>query len=70
MYVRARLDGTTDCHPNDNIFASSSPTADHAMNYVCPNVAPGNHAIKIQFRSGSGPTVYMNRRTTLVHYVK
>jgi hypothetical protein len=74
MYVRARLDGATDCLPNDNAFAGSgataSPSADRAMNYVCGKVAPGSHVIKMQFRTGSGPTVSLRSRTIIVHYVK
>ena len=45
-------------------------TADRAMNYVCPSVAPGSHFVSAQFRSGSGGTVTLDFCTTTLSWVK
>ena len=73
MITQVVLDGSTLCIPADNIFASDSPSSDlasHAMNYVCPGVTAGNHAIKVQFRSRFGGQVAIDYRTTIVRYAK
>jgi hypothetical protein len=67
------LDGSTACLPADNIFASDSPSGDlaaHAMNFICPGVTAGNHAIKVQFRSRFGGQVALDYRTTIVRYAQ
>jgi hypothetical protein len=67
------LDSGAVCMPGDNLFASDSPSGDlanRAMNYICPNVAPGNHTVKVQFRSRFGGTVVLDYRTIVVRYVK
>jgi len=67
------LDGSTACLPADNILASDSPSSDlssHAMNYICPGVTAGNHAIKVQFRSRFGGQVALDYRTTIVRYAQ
>ena len=67
------LDGSTACLPADSIFASDSPSSDlsaHAMNYICPGVTAGNHAIKVQFRSRFGGQVALDYRTTIVRYAQ
>ncbi len=73
MITQVVLDGSTLCIPADNIFASDSPSSDlsaHAMNYICPGVTAGNHAIKVQFRSRFGGQVAIDYRTTIVRYAK
>jgi hypothetical protein len=73
MVVEALLDGVV-CQPDGNFFVASTAAvvgiADRAMNYVCPDVAPGNHLAKIHFRSSSGGAVTLAFRTTIVHYAK
>jgi hypothetical protein len=72
MLVDAVLDGSTICSPGGNFFVRSNSVAtdlaDRAMNYVCPDVAPGKHSVKIQFRSGGGGQVALDFRTTLAHF--
>jgi hypothetical protein len=73
LVTQAVLDGSTVCLPADNVFASDSPSSDlaaHAMNYICPNVAAGNHTIKVQFRSRFGGQVALDYRTTIVRYAQ
>ncbi|HEY1638923.1 MAG TPA: hypothetical protein VGF62_10395 [Rhizomicrobium sp.] len=71
LLTQAVLDGKTLCTPAGNIFASDSPSsdlADHAMNYICPSVAAGDHTATIQFRSRFGGKVALDFRTTIVRY--
>jgi hypothetical protein len=71
LVTQAVIDGSAVCLPGDNLFASDSPSsdlADHAMNYICPNVGAGNHTAKIQFRSRFGGKVALDYRTTIVRY--
>src|SRR4051812_34698512 len=68
LVTRALLDGK-ECLPTGNIFASDSPSSDlanHAMNYICANVATGSHTAKVQFRSRFGHQVALDYRTTIV----
>jgi hypothetical protein len=63
----------------DNVFGSCEPTgtfftqgitgyASHAMNFVCPSVAPGSHVARIKFhRTGPG-NASIDFRTTIVNY--
>ena len=67
------LDGSVACLPADNILASDSPSSDlssQAMNYICPGVTAGSHAIKVQFRSRFGGQVALDYRTTIVRYAQ
>lgn len=72
LVTQALLDGQP-CSPNENIFASDSPSADlatHAMNYICTGVPAGSHTAKIQFRSRFGGKVALDYRTTIVRYAQ
>src|SRR6185437_7588037 len=72
ILVQPILDSTTVCIPNENAFSTSpEPTglADRSMNFVCANVAPGNHTINMQWRTVNGGTATIFYRTLLVHYV-
>ena len=40
------------------------------MNYICPGVTAGSHAIKVQFRSRFGGQVALDYRTTIVRYAQ
>ncbi len=74
MVVQPVLDGTTVCEPGENFFvpsiASGSNAGARAMNYVCTDVAPGAHRLKMQFRSFGGATVTLSYRTLIVHHFK
>jgi hypothetical protein len=71
LVVQAVLDGTP-CQPAGVSFVQANANvAANAMNYVCANVAPGNHAVKMQFKSNSaGYGVVLGPRTMIVHYAK
>ena len=74
MVVRAVLDGNV-CEPDHNRFVgsdasgSASPFGNRAMNFLCLNVAPGNHTVKMQFRT-TNSLVGLAYRTMIVHYAK
>lgn len=71
MVLEVVLDGGTLCFPSGNFFVSQAVTLSiHAMNYVCPNVAPGFHSIKMTFASDpEGSVVTLDFRTTIVQFV-
>jgi len=72
LVTQGLLDGNA-CLPSDNLFASDSPSsdlADHAMNYICPNVSAGAHTAKVQFKSRFGGKVALDYRTTIVRYAQ
>ena len=74
MNLRALLDGIV-CQPNAVQFVRSNATATdqaaRAMNFICPDVAPGSHTVRLQFGpSGSGQEVYLDYRTTIVQYAR
>lgn len=72
LITRVLMDGKA-CIPSGNIFASDSPSgdlADHGMNYICANVAAGDHTAKVQFLSRFGHPVALDYRTTIVRYAK
>jgi hypothetical protein len=72
MQVRAVLDGNIECLPTDNSFVGGTGAlgtfTSRAMNYVCENVAPGVHAVKMQFRSFGEGALW--KRTMIVQHVK
>ena len=74
MVVQPVLDGTTNCQPENNFFVLSGASITHsaarAMNYVCTDVAPGVHRLRMQFRSFGGQTVTLSYRTLIVHHFK
>src|SRR6476620_581694 len=74
MRMRVLLDSSTTCLPDDNIFVRSNATvtdlADRAMNFVCPDIAPGDHDVQVQYRSTNGGSVSLAFRTQIVNYKK
>ena len=75
MFVRARLDGVTVGSPSEvQLDGDSDEDGDgkwarsHAFNFAFTNVTPGLHTITIQWRSLSGGTVFVHRRSMFVHY--
>ena len=75
MLVRPVLDGTTFCDPGFVFFveaptAAGMPGAARAMTFVCEDVMPGRHTIKMQFRSTNAVSVTLGARTTVVHFVR
>jgi hypothetical protein len=71
MQVRVLLDNLIVCQPDNSLFANNTTDyVDRTMSFVCADVAPGSHTIRMQFQSVTGGTVALGFRTTLVHYVK
>lgn len=62
--VRAILENNTTALPSDVGFA----TDDLSFEFVFPSVAPGNHAVRLQYKSFSGQAVTIKRRNTVVQY--
>ncbi len=69
MYVRAVI-GSTVAEPGEVQFTATNDTfsRSHSFEWVFPNVAPGKRTVRIQFRSLNGEFVYMQDRTTIIHY--
>jgi|GEM_PF-5794423 hypothetical protein len=40
----------------------------HSFDFLVPNVAPGQHNVRVQARSFTGGPVYLNTRSTVVHH--
>ena len=74
MVVQPVLDGTTVCEPGENFFVPSNASVTHAgaraMNYVCTDVTPGVHRLKMRFRSFGGQPVTLSYRTLIVHHFR
>jgi hypothetical protein len=70
--VRARLDGAVNGFPAEVQFAGfdgdNTLAQAHTFNFVFPNVAPGAHTLRIQWRSPLGGTVYTHERTAIVYH--
>lgn len=67
MAVQAVVDASSLCAPNNslaNIFEfadgnDNSPVHANSMMYLCPDVQPGKHKIRMQWESGNGHTAYL-----------
>jgi hypothetical protein len=74
MVVQPVLDRTTVCEPGENFFVPGNTGVAYpgarAMNYVCTDVTPGVHSLKMRFRSFGGQTVTLSYRTLIVHHFK
>jgi hypothetical protein len=73
MVVRAEVDGESfSCEPTGAFFlrsgATSEPVHANAMNFVCPDVDPGAHVVRIQFRRDGTGSVTLGFRTTIVNF--
>jgi hypothetical protein len=68
------IDGENSCEPSESVFLTSGAggigTATHAVTFVCEDVAPGSHVVRLKFRSANGTTVTLGARSILVHYVR
>ncbi len=74
MIVRALLETDAVCGPADVSFVPSSlqpaGLGARSMTFVCTNVAPGNHTVRMQFRFTGAGSVQLGARTTVVQYLK
>jgi hypothetical protein len=72
VMVRAYLNNTTAAVPAEVQYSTDNGVA-HASNassyqFVFPSVAPGNHTLRMQYRSNGGDGVFVHRHTTVVHH--
>jgi hypothetical protein len=75
LMVRVLLDGQEFCHPADVFFSrgedSPGARAVRSMSFLCTDVAPGPHRVRLQYRSTSGAaTVALQNRTVTVHHFR
>jgi hypothetical protein len=74
MIVRATLDGHTMAIPDELFFGtnmSGVPFFDtRSANFIFPNVAPGQHRIRMQFKSSNGGLVQFTQTTLIVRYAR
>ena len=75
IYIRAQLDGAVNGFPAEvQLEGDSDEDGDgrwaraHAFSFVFPNVTPGAHTLRIQWRSFFGGTVLTHWRTVVVHH--
>jgi hypothetical protein len=70
VIIRARLDNVTDAVPAEITFSGDDGTSAnaHAYDFIFPNVTPGRHSVRIQYRSGNGNEVAVNEHTTVVQF--
>ena len=69
VIVRARLDNALTALPEEAIFAgadSSVLVRARSYDFIFPSVAPGHHALRMQFRTGDGEIADMTRYNTIV----
>jgi hypothetical protein len=75
LMVRVLLDGEELCQPGEVFFsrgeASPAARAARAMSFLCTDVTPGPHRIRLEYRSqNSAGTVALQFRTVTVNYFK
>lgn len=71
MYVRPLMDSITDALPTNIVFTANDNSGlydAHSFTWVFPSVSPGNHQVKMQFRSETGSSVSIFGHTVLVQY--
>ncbi|HET7679359.1 MAG TPA: hypothetical protein VFK79_04395 [Xanthobacteraceae bacterium] len=72
VMIRATLDNITAAIPAEVQYSTAPNNAvisgAYSYQFVFPNVAPGNHILRMQFRSAGGGGVFVHRHTTVVHY--
>ena len=70
LFVQAVIDGNV-CPPGATLLVRNAPDiGSYAMNFVCPDVAPGRHTVKMQFSSNNGGAATLINRTMFVQYVR
>jgi hypothetical protein len=73
MVIQVLLDDTTPCAPADIVFVASAASppaaASRAMDFLCSDVAPGGHSVRMQYKAEGGTTVAFYGRVMTVRYV-
>lgn len=65
--ISATIDGET-IFPAELQLTAGPFFEPRAWTYLIPNVAPGKHRIRFQFRSNNGNTVTIERSSTVIQY--
>jgi hypothetical protein len=70
LIVGAFLDNATAALPNEVTYTEGGSLANTArsFDFVFPSVAPGNHVVRMQFKSPSGASVDLGLHNTFVQY--
>ena len=68
--VRAIMDGATTGLPAEVLFSDGGDLVSQArsFDFIFPNVSPGTHSIRIQFRSPTGIDVSIGQHNIVVQY--
>ncbi len=67
---RAFLDNTKAALPESVQFTGNSTSNEaRSFEFIFPLVAPGNHVVRMQFRSNTGTNVFVERHNTIVQHV-
>lgn len=68
--VRALVDDATPAIPAEIWYGSYEQHAAgvRSFDFIFPSIAPGNHVVRMQFKSEGGGTVYINQHNTIVHF--
>jgi len=70
IFIRVLLDGTEVAEPGNVQFEGYTPGASTArsFDFIFPSVEPGNHQVKVEWRSFNGEIVFMHRRSMVVQH--
>lgn len=70
MEVRAMIDDTMLAFPRNAIYLATACCAlsGHTFEFVFPNVRPGIHTLRMEYRSESTDPVFLMRHNTIVHF--
>jgi len=74
IFVQMELDSPASCLPNGDDFPNRFATGQaqltaNSMTYLCPDVQPGKHVIRVQWKSDFGTLVILDGFTmTVAHH--
>jgi hypothetical protein len=69
LFLEATLDGNLAVPDYSQLIVNDANFEARSVSFVFPSVAPGNHQIKLLFRSSAnGSTVNINRSNIIIHY--
>lgn len=69
FFLRALLDDVAGEPDYGQITVNTTQNQSRSISFIFPNVAPGTHTVKLQFRSSTnGQNVYINRGTMIIRY--
>lgn len=68
LIIRAFLDNTTAALPSEVIYSFAGAAEARSFEFIFPSVAPGNHFVRMQYKSFGGGQVTMYQRNTVVQH--